>query len=144
MGADLMGRVVVEATVENLGDLYLAQKGLAPADDVRRVVIPNALVDTGATTLSMPKSLIDQLGLEKAYEKRSMSSRGIGTVNVYEPVRLAVQGRTCHVDVVELPDEVPTLIGQIPLEFMDWVVDPRGQRLVGNPEHGGEQTIELY
>lgn len=55
-----------------------------------------------------------------------------------------MQGRFCVVDVVELPDDVPVLIGQVPLELMDWVVDPKAQRLIGNPAHGGEQTIELY
>jgi len=139
-----MGRVVVEATVENLNDLYMVKNGLKTNDQVRRVVIPNALVDTGATTLSLPSHLIKQLGLGKVFEKLSMSSRGVGSVGVYETVRLHVQGRMCHVDVVELPDEVPALIGQIPLEFMDWVVDARGQRLIGNPEHDGEQMIELY
>jgi len=27
---------------------------------------------------------------------------------------------------------------------MDWVVDTKGQRLIGNPAHGGEWTIEQY
>jgi hypothetical protein len=33
-------------------------------------------------------------------------------------------------------------MGQVPLELMDWVVDPGRQRLIGNPEHGGEEMIE--
>jgi hypothetical protein len=36
------------------------------------------------------------------------------------------------------------LIGQIPLEYLDLVVEARGQRLVGNPAHGGEHMFELY
>jgi hypothetical protein len=36
------------------------------------------------------------------------------------------------------------LIGQVPLEMLDFVVDPQSQRLIGNPEHGGEQMLELY
>jgi ABC-type tungstate transport system permease subunit len=35
------------------------------------------------------------------------------------------------------------VIGQVALELMDWVVDPKGQRLIGNPEHGGEQMIDI-
>jgi hypothetical protein len=27
---------------------------------------------------------------------------------------------------------------------LDFVVDPAGQRLIGNPEHGGEQMIEMF
>jgi hypothetical protein len=34
------------------------------------------------------------------------------------------------------------VIGQVPLELMDWVVDPKRQRLIGNPEHGGEYMVE--
>jgi hypothetical protein len=45
---------------------------------------------------------------------------------------------------MEVPDGVPVLIGQIPLEFLDFVVDPVRQRLIGNPAHGGEHVLELY
>ena len=46
--------------------------------------------------------------------------------------------------MTELPDDCPVLIGQVPLELLDFVVDPAGQRLIGNPEHGGEHVLELY
>ena len=138
-----MGRVTVEATIESLADLHVADRGFLPPAEVRRVSIVT-LVDTGASMLSLPKRYIDALGLKKAYTKPSRSARGAGTVDVYQAVRLTVQGRNCNVDVVELPDEVPALLGQIPLEAMDWVVDPVAQRLIGNPDHGGEWMIEMY
>ncbi len=47
-------------------------------------------------------------------------------------------------EAAEVPDECPVLIGQIPLEALDFLVDPIGQRLIGNPEHGGEQMIEMF
>lgn len=144
MGADVMGRVTVEARVENLDDLLEVRKDRITDQEVRRIMIPDALVDTGATGLSLPTWAIEQLGLVKVNEKMALSSRGQFRINIYETVRLTVQGRFCHVDVVESPDEVPALIGQIPLEWMDWVVDPAGRRLIGNPEHGGEQMLELY
>ena len=64
-------------------------------------------------------------------------------MQIYRAVRLTVQGRDCISDVAEIPDDFPIVIGQVPLELMDWVVDPRGQRLIGNPEHGGEHIIEV-
>lgn len=127
-------------TVESLKDLWMAEQGLASADQVRRAIIADALVDAGAIMLALPKRIIRQLELKKAYEKQAHSSRGLGTVGVHEPVRLAIQGRSCVIEV----DEVPALIGQVPLELMGWVVDPCNQRLIGNPEHGGEQILELY
>ena len=46
-----MGKVVVSARVENLQDLYDAERGNIPKEKVRAVEISEALVDTGATFL---------------------------------------------------------------------------------------------
>lgn len=80
-------------------------------NQVRRVVVTDALVDTGATLLSLPTRLIRELGLTKKYEKRVESSSGVGLVAVYGTVRLTIQGRDCPTDVMELPDHAPVLIG---------------------------------
>ena len=139
-----MGRVLTEATIENLEDLWAAKRGLLPAEDVRRISVSDALVDTGATLLSLPKKLIAQLGLARTGTKRVTSSTGGGEAGMYEAVRLTIRGRTCTMDVMEVPDEVPVLIGQLPLEHLDLVVDLRSRSLVGNPAHGGEHVYELY
>jgi predicted aspartyl protease len=144
MELEIMGRVLTEATIENLKDLWDAERGLRPPDQVRRVTVSDALVDTGATTLALPTRLIGQLGLTKRYDKRATSSAGTKQVAVYEAVRLTLLGRDCTVDVMEVPDEVPVLIGQLPLEALDLVVDLQGRRLTGNPAHGGEHVLELY
>lgn len=144
METETMGRVLTEAMIENLMDLWDAERGLMPPGKVRRITVNDALVDTGATSLSMPTRLISQLGLAKRYRKRIRSSIGTADVDVYEAVRLTIQDRDCTVDVIEVPDEVPILIGQIPLEALDLVVDPRQGKLTGNPAHGGEHIIELY
>jgi predicted aspartyl protease len=144
MGTDTMGRVTVTAMIENSGDLYMVEKGALAADQVRRIEVNDALVDTGATGLSMPKSLIHQLGLIPFRSRVARTSSGTATFQVYGGVRLTIQGRDCHLDVVELPDDCPVLIGQIPLESLDFVVDMSAHRLIGNPAHGGEHMIELY
>jgi predicted aspartyl protease len=144
MELQAMGRVLTEATVENLVDLYEVSRGTRPADQVRHLTIKDALVDTGATTLALPTGLIQQLGLKKVYEKRATSSARACMVNVYEAARLTIQDRFCTADVMEVPDDTPVLIGQIPLEMLDLVVDLRGRRLTGNPAHGGKHVLELY
>lgn len=139
-----MGRVLTEATIDNLEDLWAVKRGLLSPDQVRRVVVPDALVDTGATLLSLPTHMIQTLGLGKRYSKRVTSSIGLGESAVYEAVRLTIQGRDCTMDVMEVPNEVPVLIGQLPLEHLDLVVDLRSRSLIGNPAHGGEHIYELY
>ncbi len=144
METDAMGRVTVAAKIENLGDLYMVEKGLLPAEQVHRIDVTDALVVTGATTLSMPNALIDQLALIPFRSRVARNSAGLVSFRVYGGARLTVQGRDCQVDVVELPDNSPVLIGQVPLELLDFVVDPANRRLIGNPAHGGEQMLEMY
>ena len=138
-----MGRVVTEAQVENLKDLWDAERGLRAAEDVRRLALSDALVDTGATTLALPERYIRELGLNKTRDKSAMTAHGKGPIGMYEAVRLTIQGRDCVVEVMGVPDNVPPLIGQVPLEMLDLVVDPQRRRLIGNPEHVGEQVLEL-
>ena len=144
MRIDTMGKVHVTARIESLEDLYLAKKGHVPEDEVRRVEVEDALVDTGATGLSMPRTMIERLGLQPARTRRARTSAGPVMVQMYGAVKLTIQGRDCLSDVAEVPEDCPVLIGQIPLELLDFVVDPGGQRLIGNPAHGGEHMIEMY
>src|SRR5207248_8334418 len=133
-----MGRVVTEAEIVNLKDLWNAEQGHLPKRKVRRLRVSDALVDTGATLLSIPTRLIKRLGLTPFTKKRVTSAEGKAERALYEAVRLTIQGRSCTMDVLEVPDDVPILIGQIPLEHLDFVVDPRSRKLIGNPAHGGE------
>jgi predicted aspartyl protease len=139
-----MGRVLTEATIENLKDLWAAESGLLLPDQVRHVTVTDALADTGATMLSLPTRLIRQLGLTKTSRRRVNSSLGMGEADVYGPVQLTIQGRDCPLDVMEVPDSVPVLVGQLALERLDFVVDLQGGRLIGNPAHGGEHIIEAF
>ena len=144
METETMGRVLTEATIENLEDLWAVKRGLLPSEQVRQITVTDALVDTGATLLSLPTRLIQQLGLSKVSSKHVTSSIGVAEAGVYDAVRLTIQGRTCTMDVMEVPDTVSVLIGQIPLEHLDLVVDLRSRALIGNPAHGGEHVYELY
>ena len=138
-----MGRVTTEALIENLEDVWAVRRGRLAPDQVRRTIVPNALVDTGAIALSLPTEMIQQLGLAAIGPKNTITATETAITTQYEAVRLTIQDRSCTVDVLEVPNQVPVLIGQIPLEFMDFVVDPGQRRLIGNPDHGGQQVHEL-
>jgi predicted aspartyl protease len=129
--------------IQNLNDVLNAESGMIRADQIRCVTVSDALVETGATLLSLPTRLIKQLGLEKYSRRRIRSATGIAEANLYAAVRLTIRDRFCSSDVMELPDDTPALIGQLPLEQLDYV-DLRGRSLIGNPAHGGEQMYELY
>lgn len=144
MEVSTVGKVVTTAKIENVEDLFAVKKGMLSPEQVRSVEVPDAVVDTGATMLSLPGRLIAELGLERLRIRRARTTAGVREFGVYGTVQLTVEGRECRVDVAEIPDDCPVLIGQVPLELLDFVVDPVGQRLIGNPEHGGEQMIDLF
>jgi len=137
-----MGKVLVPARLENLEDLYRVSQGTLPAEQVRSVDVTDALIDTGATGLLLPKRMIAALGLPPLRPRQALTIAGTVPLQVYRAVRLTIQGRDCISDVAEIGDEFSAVIGQVPLQLMDFVVDPRNQRLIGNPLHGGEHMIE--
>lgn len=139
-----MGRVAVAAKIENYSDLDQIERGALGADQGRLIEVSDALIDTGATMLSLPLPLIEQLGLKRRRTRKIRSALGVAEMGVYDAVRLTIQERDCVVEVGELAASCPVLIGQIPLEALDWVVDPIGQRLIGNPEHNGEWMYDAF
>lgn len=139
-----LGKVLVPAKMENLNDLYDVSQGRLPPDKVRAIDVPDAMVDTGAMFLSLPRRYVRQLGLQRYRTRKAKTSAGPTELDMYGMVLLTVQGRDCRVEVAEIPDDCPVLIGQVPLELLDFLVDPVHQRLVGNPDHGGEHMIDMY
>jgi predicted aspartyl protease len=137
-----VGRVTIKIKLTNLSDLVVHQRKLSKAKP--REVEVEALVDTGATRLYLKPSVIRVLGLEKVHSVISQTSNGPARRAVYEPVRLEVQGRFGNFDVVDVGENVPNLVGQIPLEYLDFVVDSKNRKLIPNPEHGGIQMSEEY
>jgi predicted aspartyl protease len=139
-----MGKVFVKARIENVTELFMAEQGLLKPEEVHAIEVTEAVVDTAASTLSLPKRLVAQLGLRFVGNRNARTSAGRVTFPVYGTVRLTIEDRLWSGDVIEVPDECPVLIGQLPLEGLDYVVDPVNHRLIGNPDHGGEYLIELY
>jgi predicted aspartyl protease len=144
MEISTMGKVLVPARIENLNDLYDVSAGRLKPEEVRRIEVPDAFVDTGAMHLMLPHRFVKQLGLERYRTRRAKTSDGTTDIPICGMVLLTVQGRDCRMEVGEIPDDCPVLIGQVPLELLDFVVDPVHQRLIGNPDHGGEHMIEWY
>ena len=137
-----MVKVIVKIKLTNYGDLFLQRRKLKKT--APRVITVEALVDTGATRLYLKPSVIKKLGLAKTDVVRSQTTNGEALRFKYEPVQLELMGRRENFDVIEVPESVPNLLGQVPLEVLDLVVDSRAQKLIPNPAHGGEQMTEEF
>lgn len=137
-----MGQVVITIKLVNYSDTVLKRAGVRKAKP--RTAVVEALVDTGATGLYLKPSIIKKLGLHAVEKIVSRTTNGKVQRNKFEAVDLEILGRHETFQAVESPEDVPNLVGQIPLEALDFVVDPKRQRLIGNPEHGGVQMTEVF
>jgi predicted aspartyl protease len=59
-----MGKVLTTLVIISRADQIRAEDGTILPEQVRSVTLKNVLVDTGATTLCLPKDVIEQLGLK--------------------------------------------------------------------------------
>ena len=139
-----MGKVITKIRVENSLDYLLSKRGDISPSEVRFVEVEDALVDTGATLLCMSKKHITVLGLFPLEIREAETAVGTVQRQVYEGARLTIMGRTCSVDVMELPDGIPALVGYVPLENLDLLPEPKSQKLIPNPAHEGKMVMDLY
>ena len=91
-----------------------------------------ALVDTGAVHLCIPERLAVQLGLDEL-ERREVTIADGSTRSVpyVGPIVTAFRRRHCYTGAMILGDEV--LVGAIPMEDMDLVVQPLTREVIPNP-----------
>jgi predicted aspartyl protease len=136
-------KLLVRATLQNLEDLYQAEQGHISADEVRTIEVFDALVDIGATTLRVPSRLIAQLGLRPFGVRQICTPTGVAARQRFNAVRLTIQGRQFTCDVTEDADDKPVRIDRISLHGLDLVIDPIGQRLIGNPEHRDQDITDM-
>jgi hypothetical protein len=132
-----VGRILVDMHLKNYEDLTLAGLRMRPISEVRTFIV-QALVNTRDHYLSLTTEDIALLGLRPIRRRRTRSVGEVIMQQIYSPVAMIVQGRDCMIEVAEVPDGMPALLGLIPLELMDYWIDMQNRRLVGNPDHGGE------
>ena len=129
-----MGRVVTRIKLVNSGDLRLARDGLLAQEMVRELEL-EALVDTGATDLVLPANVVSALGLPEIDQREIRLADGsVRLVSKVSELRVEILGRRMGSDAYVMPAGSTPLIGQIQLEDLDLVVDPRSRELRVNPE----------
>lgn len=92
----------------------------------------NALVDTGAIMLCIPEHIALQLNLQTE-SMREVSVADGRNINVpyVGPIKVTFGKRFCYVGALVLGDEV--LLGAVPMEDMDLIVNPGRRELTVDP-----------
>ncbi len=88
------------------------------------------LVDTGASYLSLPRSLLVSLGYRPVDRQRVIFATGETAVWEVAEVKVRLEGRQRTVLAFLAPDQSPRLLGAQTLESFGLGVDPLGKRLV--------------
>ena len=127
--------VTAEITLVNLEDKLLAKNNVIPDSKVRKINV-TALVDSGAYFLAINENIKEQLGLASLRKvPAALANNTVVNLDMVGPIEVLFENRTATVDAMVLPGRSEVLLGSIPMEAMDVLVDPRRQMLVVNPEH---------
>lgn len=133
-GGSKMGLIYAEIELISTEDLMLHRRRVLSEDKIKRVRI-RALVDSGAYMLVITDHIRQQLDLPLIQEQMfRLADDSEIEGEVVGPVEVHFENRSTTVRAVVLPGAEEVLLGSIPLEDLDVVIDPKQQRLIVNPK----------
>jgi clan AA aspartic protease len=131
-----MGLVHAEISLKNVKDVIKAEEGLVSEQAIHQATV-TALVDTGAITLVINEKLRLQLGLGIQGERQvTLANTAKEMVKIADPVKIQWKNRDMICRPLVISGDGKILLGAIPLEEMDLMVDPARNELTGI--HGDE------
>ena len=109
-------------------DLRLANHS---RDELEEINV-TALVDSGALHLCIPEHIAVQLQLKSLQSREVQTANGKShLVDYVAPIRISLLGRECVTGALVFGNQV--LLGAIPMEDMDLIIEPSRQRVTVNP-----------
>ncbi|MDR0550752.1 MAG: aspartyl protease family protein [Spirochaetaceae bacterium] len=138
-----MYEVHTEITLKNGRDVMKAEEGSIKETEIRQVTV-DAVVDTGAWTLVINEDTRAKLGLRVlGQDTVHLADGGVTSCIIVGPVEVWWKDRWNLQNALMLPNSKEILLGAIPLEAMDLIVDPRGSGgVIG--AHGDQIIHRLY
>lgn len=104
----------------------------------------DAVVDTGATMVVLPKDIVEALELRKVREvKVRYANNKVETKPIYGVVTIELKGRSANLDVLVEEKGSQPLIGQVLLELLDLVIEPKTRKLIPNPASPEMPMMEI-
>ena len=132
-----MGKVTTDILLTNQVDKATG------SSTPRSMRLNNAIVDSGATMLSLSSSVIEALGLKQTRTSKVNVATGVVELPIFGVVELEIMGRQGAFEVMELRHpEIQALVGQIPLEMFDLLIHPGINRLIPNPFHDNQLILD--
>jgi len=103
-----------------------------------------AVIDTGATMVVLPKDIVEELGLRKMREvKVRYANNKVERKPIYGVVNIELKGRSANLEVLVEEKGSQPLIGQVLLELLDLIVD-KTRKLIPNPASPEMPMMEIF
>ena len=129
-----MGYVFEEITLKNSADVSNAASGIINEREIRQKTV-EVLVDTGCFTMVIDEELRRELGLRIVGERVvNLADKTRVICKEAESVDIHWKDRSASMRPGVLPETDKILLGALPLEDMDLIVDPAREKLTGR--HG--------
>ena len=139
-----MGRFRQEVEIINANDTALLKAGYIKESEVRQMKV-EMMFDTGAYMICINEELKNQLGLEINDRQEGVLANGDRHLfDIAGPIEIRIHNRRTISEAIVLPGNAEPLLGSIPLEAMDLLVDPKmGQLVVPKDRPYIAQTLIL-
>lgn len=138
-----MGLIYADIEIINSNDLEFVRRGYMDIDEIRRMHV-NILVDTGSFMLAINENIQEYLQLPVVdIKKARLTNEQSIECNVVAPVEIRFKNRKTTCQAIVLPGNSEPLLGAIPLEDLDVVINPLRQELTVNPESPDMATTKL-
>ena len=129
-----MGLVYAELELTNSDDVAFRRRGFLE-EEIRSLRV-RALVDSGAYQMVINEHIKLQLGLRVIDERVvTMADDSARQVEIVGPLEVHFKNRMTLTSAIVLPGAKEVLLGSIPMEDLDVVIDPKRGTLEVNPEN---------
>ena len=130
-----MGLVYADIEIINSDDEALHRRGFMKEDDIKKIAV-TALVDSGEYMLAINETVRTQLDLITLDTQMSeLADSSQLQLDIVGPVTVKFANRATTCRAMVLPGNSEVLLGAIPMEDMDVVINPKEQKLTVNPAH---------
>jgi len=130
-----MGSVYADIELINTGDITLSRHNYIKLEEVKRMTV-SMLINSGVYNLFINESIQQQLDLPFIEKRKAeMANGSIEEFNVVGPVNMRFKNRKTVCNALVLPGSSEPLMGSIPLEDLDVLIDSKRGELIVHPDH---------
>ena len=138
-----MGLIYANVILRNGEDVMELRKKKITEGEVRKMEV-KVLVDSGAIIMAINETIKAQLGLE-TYERdfAQLADGSSMELDLVWPIEVRFGNRKAMVEAFVLPGDAEPLLGAIPMEKMDVLIDVGRQELIINPSHPNRPQFSM-